>query len=94
MAAKPTGVDIVAAREHTTTSRRTRAHVIICHSLNTKSRTLLDLFSLADHVSPEVRTAVARELADDILADVALLRAELDGIEIFAQGQLARLNGN
>jgi hypothetical protein len=92
MAAKPTGVDIVAAREHTTTSRRTRAHVIICHSLNAKSRTLIDLFSLADHVSPEIRTAVARELAGDILADVAVLRGELDGIELFARGQLARLD--
>ena len=94
MVEKPPCVDIAAAREHTTTSRRTRAHVIICHSLNTKSRTLLDLFSLADHVSTEVRAAVARELADDILTDVTLLRAELDGIEIFARGQLARLNGN
>jgi hypothetical protein len=94
MVEKPAGIDIVAAREHTTTSRRTRAHVIICHSLNTKSRTLLDLFGLADRVSPDVYAAVARELADDILADVALLRAELDGIEIFARGQLARLNGD
>jgi len=67
-------------------------HVIICHSLNTTSRTLLDLFSLADHVSPEARAAVTRELADDILADVALLRGQLDGIEIFARGQLARLD--
>jgi len=88
----PSGVDTGAAREHTTTSRRTRAHVIICHSLNTKSRTLLEIFSLADRVSPEVSAAVARELADDILRDVAFLRAELDGIEIFARGQLARLD--
>ena len=94
MVEKPPSVDIAAAREHTTTSRRTRAHVVICHSLNTKSRTLIELFSLADRVSPQTCAAVARELAEDILTDVATLRAELEGIEIFARGQLARLNGD
>jgi len=83
--------DIVAAREHAIASRRTRAHVIICHNLNGKSRSLLDIFSLAGTVSPEVCAMVARELAEDILRDVALLKAELDGIEAFARRQLTGL---
>src|SRR5437763_7943820 len=84
-------VDIAAAREHALTSRRTRAHVIICHDLDGKSRSLLDIFSLAGTVDPEVCAMVARELAEDILRDVALLKAELDGIEAFARRQLAGL---
>ena len=88
----PPGVDIAAAREHTTTSRRTRAHVIICHDLNSKSRSLLDLFMLATTVDAEICAAVARDLAEDILRDIKTLRAELDGIETFARGQLGRLD--
>jgi hypothetical protein len=37
---------------------------------------------------------VARELADDILRDVALLKSELDGIEAFAHRQLEKLAPN
>ena len=88
----PPGVDVAAAREHTTTSRRTRAHVIICHDLNSKSRSLLDLFLLATTVDREICAAVARELAEDILCDLKTLRAELDGIEAFARGQLSKLD--
>jgi hypothetical protein len=83
-------LDLAAAREHSIASRRTRAHVIICHSLDTKSRTLLDMFSYADCVAPEVCSAVANALAHDILQDIAMLRAELDSIEAFARRQLEK----
>ena len=91
MSNKPPTADLVAAREHAIASQRTRAHVIICHNLDGKSRSLLDIFSLAATVDPEICAMVARELAEDILRDVALLKAELDGIEAFARRQLARL---
>ncbi len=84
--------EMAAVREHSIASRRTRVHVIVCHNLDTKSRSLLEIFSLADRVSPEICAAVARELAEDILSDVALLRRELDGIEAFARRQLAKLS--
>ena len=56
-----------------------------------KNRTLLDLFMLAIRVDPEHCAAVARDLANDILRDVAILKAELDAINSFARRQLARL---
>jgi hypothetical protein len=89
------GIDIAitAAREHTTTSRRTRAHVIVCHDLNTKSGTLLDLFMLANSVDADICAAVARDLAEDILRDVSILKADLDAIGSFARRQIARLDG-
>jgi hypothetical protein len=87
-----TAVQLAAAREHSINSRRTRVHVIICHSLDTESRNLLDIFQLANRVSPEVCAAVARELAGDILQDVAVLKAELERIEAFARRQLARID--
>jgi hypothetical protein len=91
MSNKPPTADLVAAREHAIASRRTRAHVIICHNLDGKSRSLLDIFGLAGTVDPALRAMVARELAEDILRDVALLKAELDGVESFARRQLAGL---
>src|SRR3981189_3679067 len=91
MSDKPPPAALVAAGEHAIASRRTRAHVILCHNLDGKSRSLLDIFSLAGTVDPEVCAMVARELAEDILRDVALLKAELDGIETFARRQLAGL---
>ena len=91
MADKPSAVDIVAAREHSITSRRTRVHVIVCHDLNRRSHDLFEIFSLAGRVSDEVRDAITRELAEDILRDVAILKAELDGVEAYAQRQLANL---
>src|SRR5438045_289691 len=91
MSDKPPSIDIVAAREHAITSRRTRANVIICHNLDGKSRSLLDIFSLVATVDPEVCAMVARELAEDILRDIAFLKAELNGIEAFAQQQLTGL---
>ena len=92
----PGGIDIAinAAREHTTTSRRTRAHVIVCHDLNTKSRTLLELFMLASSVDPAMCAAVARDLAEDILGDVSILKADLDAIEFLARRQIARLDSD
>ena len=91
MADKPSAIDLVAAREHSVGSRRTRVHVIVCHDLNARTHSLYDMFQFADRVSPEVLEALTRELAADILADVALLKAELDGIEEFARRQLAKL---
>ena len=91
MAAKPPGVDIVAAREHSITSRRTRVHVIVCHDLNARAHTLYDMFRFSDRVSVEVLDGLASELANDILRDAELLIAELEGIKAFAQRQLAQL---
>ena len=88
-----TAAQITAAREHSITSRQTRVHVIICHDLDTRARTLYEMFRFADRVSPEVLEGLTRELAEDILQDAAILRAELDGIETFAHKQLAKLGG-
>ena len=91
MADKPSAVDIVAAREHSITSRRTRVHVIVCHDLNARAHTLYEMFRFADKVSPETLDALTRELADDIVRDADLLIAELEGIKAFAQRQLEKL---
>lgn len=86
-----TAVDIAAAREHTITTRRTRAHVIVCHDLNLRARPLLDLFTVGNRVSPEVAAAAARELAEDIIADADVLIKELQEIRAFAERQISKL---
>src|SRR6266581_690706 len=91
MNAKPMGVDLVAAREHSITSRRTRVHVIVCHDLHTRAHTLFDMFGFADRVSPDVLAALTQELAGDIIRDADVLIGELEGIKAFAQRQLAKL---
>ena len=91
MTDKPPGVDIVAVREHSITSRRTRVHVIICHNLDQRAHTLYEMFGFADRVSPEVLDALTRELAGDIIRDAEMLIAELEGIKAFANRQLAKL---
>jgi hypothetical protein len=91
MADTPTAVDIVAAREHSINSRRTRVHVIVCHDLNARSHSLLEMFRFADRVSPAVLDAITRELAQDILRDADMLIRELQGIKAFAERQLAKL---
>jgi ferric iron reductase protein FhuF len=91
MADKPQGVDIVAAREHSITSRRTRVHVIVCHNLDERAHTLYEMFRFADRVSPEVLEALTRELADDIMRDADMLIAELQRIKAFAQRELTKL---
>lgn len=83
--------DLGAAHEHVVGSRRTRAHVIICHDIDHKRRTLMDLFGLTMTTDPEVCAAIARVLAEDILRDVEMLKSELAGIERFARYQLAKL---
>jgi hypothetical protein len=88
---KPPAVDIVAAREHSVTSRRTRVHVIVCHDLNARSHSLYEMFRFADRVSPEVLEALTRDLAADILQDADVLIAELQGIKAFAERQMAKL---
>ena len=88
---KPPSVDIVAAREHSITSRRTRVHVIVCHDLNARSHSLYEMFRFADRVSPDVLEALTRELAGDIIRDADVLIAELQGIKSFAQRQLEKL---
>jgi hypothetical protein len=91
MADTPTAVDIVAAREHSINSRRTRVHVIVCHDLNARSHSLLEMFRFADKVSPEALDAITRDLAQDILRDADMLIRELEGIKAFANRQLAKL---
>jgi hypothetical protein len=91
VADKATAADIVAAREHSITSRRTRVHVIVCHDLNARSHSLFEMFRFADKVSPEVLDAITRELAQDIMQDADLLIRELEGIKAFANHQLAKL---
>ncbi len=90
-ASKPLGVDLVAAREHSITSRRTRVHVIVCHDLDAKSRSLYEMFGFADKVAPEVLAALTRELADDIIGDADMLIRQLEEIKAFAQRHLAKL---
>jgi hypothetical protein len=91
MGEKQPGVDIVAAREHSITSRRTRVHVIVCHNLNERAHTLYEMFRFADQVSLETLDALTRELADDIMRDADMLIAELQRIKDFAERQLAKL---
>ena len=91
MRISPPGVDIVAVREHTITSRRTRVHVIVCHNLDAKSHSLYEMFHFADRVSPEVLDALSRELADDILNDADMLIGELQRIKAFVERMLAKL---
>ena len=87
----PPGVDIVAVREHTITSRRTRVHVIVCHDLDAKAHSLYEMFRYADRVSLEVLDALSRELADDIFRDADMLIEELQRIKDFTKRQLAKL---
>ena len=91
MPEKPPGVDIVAVREHSITSRRTRVHVIVCHDLDARAHSIYEVFRFADRVSPEVLDALTRELADDIMRDADMLITELQRIKDFAQRQLAKL---
>jgi len=86
-----TGAEIVAARDHSITSRRTRVHIIVCHDLDVRAHTLYDMFRFADRVSPAVLDALTRELADDILRDADLLIGELQRIKVYTKGQLAKL---
>jgi hypothetical protein len=92
MTAKPSAVDIVAAREHSINSRRTRVHVIVCHDLNARAHSLYEMFRFADRVSPEVLAALTRDLASDIIRDADMLTAELEGIKAFANRELAKLS--
>jgi hypothetical protein len=91
MPEKPPGIDIVAVREHSITSRRTRVHVIVCHDLDARPHSLYEMFRFADRVSPEVLEGLTRELADDIMRDADMLIAELQRIKDFAQRQLAKM---
>jgi len=83
--------DITAAREHSISSRRTRVHVIVCHDLDTRSRSLLELFRLGERYEGPMVDAIARHLAQDIIRDADLLIRELQGIKAFAERQLAKL---
>lgn len=91
MRVSPPGVDIVAVREHSIVSRRTRVHVIVCHDLDAKSNSLYEMFRFADRVSPEVLEALSRELADDIFRDADMLIEELHRIKAFTQRMLAKV---
>lgn len=91
MTEKLSGVDIAAVREHSIASRRTRVHVIVCHDLDARCRSLHEMFGFADRVSPEVLEALTRELAEDIIRDAELLMRELQGIKVFAEQQVKKL---
>ena len=91
MSDKPPSIDVVAAREPSITSRRTRVHVIVCHDLNARSYSLSEMFRFADRVSPDVLDALTRELAEDIIRDADILIAELRGIKAYAERQLEKL---
>jgi len=91
MADIPPGVDIIAAREHSITSRRTRVHVIVCHDLDARAHSLYEMFRFADRVSPEVLEALTRELAEDIFRDADVLIEQLQHIKAFAERLLAKL---
>ena|ERR1700736_1289982 len=91
MTGRSNNIDLAAAKEHSISSRRTRAHVIICHDLDIRSRGLLDLFGLANRVSPELAQAAARELAQDIIVDCNALITELQSIKAFAERQITKL---
>src|SRR5438067_891838 len=91
MPEKPHAVDIVAARDHSITSRRTRVHVIVCHDLNAQAHSLYEMFRFADRVSPESLEDLTRELASDIVRDADMLIAELEGIKAFARCHISKL---
>ncbi len=91
MTDKSPGVDVVAAREHSIASRRTRVHVIVCHDLDARAHSLYEMFRFADRVSPEVLEALTRELAGDIVRDADVLIGELRRIKAFAERQVAKL---
>jgi hypothetical protein len=84
-------VDLVAAREHSIGSRRTRVHVIVCHDLDARTRSLVQMFSMASRVSPDTLAEVVEMLANDIIHDADMLIQELEGIRAFAQRQIAKL---
>jgi hypothetical protein len=86
-----TAADIVAVREHSISSRRTRVHVIVCHDLDQRSHTLYEMFRFADRVSPVALDTLARDLANDIIADCDLLLSEIQNTKAFAERQLAKL---
>lgn len=83
--------DISAVREHSVGSRRTRCHVIVCHDLDHRTKSLVQMFSMASRVSPETLSEVVEMLANDIIHDADLLISELEGIKAFAQRQIAKL---
>ena len=74
---------LLAAKEHTVNSlRRTRAHVIITHDLNAKTKMLMQMFRYGVDVHPNACAELAEALADDILRDVGIL---MDGLEAIKQ---------
>jgi len=86
-----TKVDISAAREHSITSRRTRVHVVMCHDLDYRTKSLVQMFGMANRVSLETLAEVVEMLANDIIHDADLLIRELEGIKAFANRQLTKL---
>jgi hypothetical protein len=86
-----TKVDISAAREHSVSSRRTRVHVVMCHDLDYRTKSLVQMFGMANRVSPEILSEVVEMLANDIIHDADLLIRELEGIKAFANRQRTKL---
>ena len=84
---------LLAAKEHTVNSlRRTHAHVIITHDLNTKTKSIMQMFRYGVDVSPSACAEIIDALADDILSDVEVLMQDLENIKQWALKQKAKLN--
>jgi len=84
---------LLAAKEHTVRSkRRTMAHVILTHDLDTKTKTIMQMFRYGVDVHPDACAELADALVDDILRDVNFLMEDLEAIKQWALRQKAKLN--
>jgi hypothetical protein len=87
------GEMFLAAKEHTINSkRRTCAHVILTHDINTKTKSIMQMFRYGVDVSPAACVEIIEALADDILSDVEVLMQDLENIKQWALKQKAKLN--
>jgi hypothetical protein len=83
---------LLAAKEHTVNSLRlTRAHVIITHDLNAKTKTLMQMFRYGVDVHPNACAELAEALADDILRDVQTIIEDLEAIKQWVLRQKEKL---
>ena len=87
------GEHFLLAKEHTVNSRRrTCAHVILTHDLNTKTKTIFQMFRYGVDVHPDACAELVDALADDILREVEVLMEDLEHIKQWALRQKEKLN--